>query len=103
MNRSCYLCAFAVLSLLPQAVTLRTAAPKGFGNPSPERGSGIHHPLLRNCAGCHGAQGRGGPAIALGDPVYLADRRTSTQCTTSSRMAYGELRCLLSRKAQEEC
>jgi len=26
----------------------------------------------QNCAGCHGAQGRGGPAIALADPVYLA-------------------------------
>jgi len=26
----------------------------------------------RNCAGCHGADGRGGAAIALGDPVYLA-------------------------------
>src|ERR1700693_1567267 len=25
-----------------------------------------------NCAGCHGAGGRGGAAIALGDPVYLA-------------------------------
>jgi mono/diheme cytochrome c family protein len=25
-----------------------------------------------NCAGCHGAQGRGGAAIALSDPVYLA-------------------------------
>lgn len=25
-----------------------------------------------NCAGCHGTQGRGGPAIALADPVYLA-------------------------------
>ena len=25
-----------------------------------------------NCAGCHGAEGRGGAAIALGDPVYLA-------------------------------
>jgi cytochrome c oxidase cbb3-type subunit 3 len=25
-----------------------------------------------NCAGCHGAAGRGGAAIALGDPVYLA-------------------------------
>jgi mono/diheme cytochrome c family protein len=25
-----------------------------------------------NCAGCHGPQGRGGPAAALGDPVYLA-------------------------------
>jgi mono/diheme cytochrome c family protein len=25
-----------------------------------------------NCAGCHGAEGQGGPAIALADPVYLA-------------------------------
>jgi mono/diheme cytochrome c family protein len=26
----------------------------------------------QNCAGCHGADGRGGAAIALADPVYLA-------------------------------
>jgi mono/diheme cytochrome c family protein len=26
----------------------------------------------QNCAGCHGLDGKGGPAIALGDPVYLA-------------------------------
>src|SRR5262245_7199121 len=26
----------------------------------------------KNCAGCHGPDGRGGPAIGLGDPVYLA-------------------------------
>ena len=25
-----------------------------------------------NCAGCHGEQGRGGAAIGLADPVYLA-------------------------------
>jgi cytochrome c oxidase cbb3-type subunit III len=25
-----------------------------------------------NCAGCHGAQGRGGAALALADPLYLA-------------------------------
>ena len=25
-----------------------------------------------NCAGCHGPDGRGGAAIPLGDPVYLA-------------------------------
>jgi mono/diheme cytochrome c family protein len=25
-----------------------------------------------NCAGCHGPEGRGGAAIAVGDPVYLA-------------------------------
>ena len=26
----------------------------------------------QNCAGCHGAEGRGGPAISLADPAYLA-------------------------------
>lgn len=26
----------------------------------------------QNCAGCHGAEGRGGAAIAMADPVYLA-------------------------------
>jgi len=26
----------------------------------------------RNCAGCHGADGKGGAAVSLGDPVYLA-------------------------------
>jgi mono/diheme cytochrome c family protein len=26
----------------------------------------------QNCAGCHGAEGRGGAAISLADPVYLA-------------------------------
>ncbi len=25
-----------------------------------------------NCAGCHGVEGRGGAALALGDPLYLA-------------------------------
>ena len=25
-----------------------------------------------NCAGCHGADGRGGPALALASPIYLA-------------------------------
>ena len=26
----------------------------------------------QNCAGCHGAEGRGGAAVSLADPVYLA-------------------------------
>jgi cytochrome c oxidase cbb3-type subunit III len=26
----------------------------------------------QNCAGCHGPEGKGGPATPLGDPVYLA-------------------------------
>jgi mono/diheme cytochrome c family protein len=35
----------------------------------------------RNCAGCHGPDGKGGAAIGLGDPVYLAiaDNATITR------------------------
>src|SRR5271154_2732575 len=38
-----------------------------------------------NCAGCHGAEGKGGAAIALGDPVYLAiaDDATLRRVATS--------------------
>ncbi len=34
----------------------------------------LDFPMLyaENCAGCHGADGRGGAAISLSDPVYLA-------------------------------
>jgi mono/diheme cytochrome c family protein len=37
----------------------------------------------RNCAGCHGMDGKGGAAIALGDPVYLgiADDATIRRVT----------------------
>src|SRR5215469_7732155 len=31
-----------------------------------------------NCSGCHGEDGRGGPAIGLGDPLYLAIADDST-------------------------
>ena len=32
----------------------------------------------KNCVGCHGEDGRGGPAIGLGDPLYLAIADDST-------------------------
>jgi mono/diheme cytochrome c family protein len=28
--------------------------------------------FAKNCAGCHGVDGKGGPSIPLGDPLYLA-------------------------------
>jgi len=46
-----------------------------------------------NCAGCHGPEGRGGAAIALGDPVYLAIaddtilRRTATNGIPGTSMS----------------
>jgi cytochrome c oxidase cbb3-type subunit 3 len=73
VNRFRYLCAIATLG-----ITLLW----GCGSPhgQPRKGSEIPAPnevlefgtlYAENCAGCHGAEGRGGAAIALADPVYL--------------------------------
>ena len=48
-------------------------SPKGGSEPvAPNQVSDFATLYAENCAGCHGAQGRGGAAIALADPVYLA-------------------------------
>jgi cytochrome c oxidase cbb3-type subunit III len=39
---------------------------------APSEVSNFETLYAENCSGCHGAEGRGGPAIALADPVYLA-------------------------------
>jgi mono/diheme cytochrome c family protein len=39
---------------------------------SPDNILDFNYLYARNCGGCHGFNGRGGPAIGLGDPVYLA-------------------------------
>jgi cytochrome c oxidase cbb3-type subunit III len=53
----------------------------GVPNGEPKKGSEVLAPsevlefgtlYAENCAGCHGAEGRGGAAIALANPVYLA-------------------------------
>jgi len=58
--------------------------------PGPEvpRPDSILDPLVlfnQNCAGCHGADGQKGPAIALSDPVYLAIVDDDTLRTTISK------------------
>ena len=74
MNPFRYLCAFVALGAV---FLLGCAAPHG----QPGKGSETLAPnevldfntlYAENCSGCHGAEGRGGAAIALGDPVYLA-------------------------------
>ena len=72
MNRFLYLGAVAVLG------ALLSACSSPHGQPQSDSESVAPSELLdfaalysQNCAGCHGAQGRGGAAIALADPVYL--------------------------------
>jgi cytochrome c oxidase cbb3-type subunit III len=66
-----------VLVTLGAMLTCGCAAPHG----QPNKGSEVLAPnevldfrilYSENCAGCHGAEGRGGAAIALANPVYLA-------------------------------
>jgi cytochrome c oxidase cbb3-type subunit 3 len=69
-----YLCAPAALGMM---LFSGCSSPKG----QPRQGSESLAPnevlefrtlYSENCAGCHGPEGRGGAAIALADPVYLA-------------------------------
>jgi mono/diheme cytochrome c family protein len=45
---------------------------KDSGTPAPDEILDFKTLYAENCAGCHGAEGRGGAAIALANPVYLA-------------------------------
>jgi cytochrome c oxidase cbb3-type subunit III len=70
-----YLCASAALAIM----LLLSACSSSPGRPStdseiPAPSEVVNFKTLfaENCAGCHGTDGRGGPAIALADPVYLA-------------------------------
>ncbi len=45
---------------------------KGSETPAPNEILDFETLFAENCSGCHGAEGRGGAAIALANPVYLA-------------------------------
>jgi len=45
---------------------------KDSEDPAPSEVSDFRTLYAENCAGCHGTDGRGGAAVALADPVYLA-------------------------------
>ena len=69
------LCASAILGI----PLLLSACSSSSGRPSkdseilaPSEISDFRTLYAENCAGCHGTDGRGGAAIALADPVYLA-------------------------------
>lgn len=73
MNRFLYLCASAALE-----VVLLSGCSSPHGQPQKDSETQAPNDIIQfnplyaqNCAGCHGAEGRGGAAIALADPVYL--------------------------------
>jgi cytochrome c oxidase cbb3-type subunit 3 len=68
---------FCVFAILAAVLASGCGSPHG----QPRRGSEVLAPnevlefgplFSENCAGCHGAEGTGGAAIALANPVYLA-------------------------------
>jgi cytochrome c oxidase cbb3-type subunit III len=70
-----YLCTSVTLGIM----LLLSACNNSPGRPSrdpevqvPSEISDFNTLYTENCAGCHGVEGRGGAAIALADPVYLA-------------------------------
>jgi cytochrome c oxidase cbb3-type subunit III len=72
-RRFSYQCAAAVLSLLLSACSSLHGRPSMDSEiQAPSEISNFRTLYAENCAACHGAEGRGGAAIALADPVYLA-------------------------------
>ena len=74
MNPLRYLCATAALgaTLLSSCGAPHGQPRKGSETPAPNEVLEFGTLYAENCAGCHGADGRGGAAIALANPVYLA-------------------------------
>jgi cytochrome c oxidase cbb3-type subunit 3 len=68
-----HLCAFALcLTLLSGCSTAPGQPRKGSETLAPSDVSDFAQLYGENCAACHGAEGKGGAAIALANPVYLA-------------------------------
>ena len=74
MNSFRYLCTFAAFNMmLLSACSSPPGRPtKDSEDPAPSEISDFRTLYAENCAACHGTNGRGGAAVALADPVYLA-------------------------------
>jgi cytochrome c oxidase cbb3-type subunit III len=77
-------------SSLAAVLALAACTVSGKPAPGPEvpRPDSILDPVVlysQNCAGCHGTEGRQGPAMALSDPVYLAIVDDDTLRSTVSK------------------
>ena len=74
MNSFRYLGTFAAFSMmLLSACSSPPGRPtKDSEDPAPSEVSDFRTLYAENCAACHGTEGRGGAAVALADPVYLA-------------------------------
>jgi mono/diheme cytochrome c family protein len=87
VNALRHLCASAALAvmLLSGCGSPHGRPAKGSETIAPDQILEFATLYAENCAGCHGAEGRGGAAIALSDPVYLAiaDEQTIRKATAN--------------------
>jgi len=68
-----YLLAAAIGAMLLSGCTSPPGQPREGSEPlAPNEVMDFGKLYTENCAGCHGVEGRGGAAIALANPVYLA-------------------------------
>lgn len=72
MNRRGLLLTAALAAVSIATTACAPREPVGAAVAPPDRLMDFDRLYARNCAGCHGQDGKGGAAIALGDPVYLA-------------------------------
>lgn len=97
---------FPALGLLLAVLLSLAACTRASGKPAPgpevPRPDSVLDPVVlysQNCAGCHGADGRNGPAMDLSDPVYLAIVDDDTLRSTISK---GRPSTAMSAFAQKE-
>ena len=83
---------FALLAFSLAALVMLAACSHLSGKPAPgpevPRPDSVLDPVVlysQNCAGCHGAEGRQGPAMVLSDPLYLAIVDDDTLRSTISK------------------
>lgn len=91
-----------LLAMLLQLAACTRLSGKPAPGPEVPRPDSVLDPVVlygQNCAGCHGADGRNGPAMDLSDPVYLAIVDDDTLRSTISK---GRAGTAMSAFAQKE-
>lgn len=72
MSRFANLAVAALAAVFAAVTACGSREPVEAAAPPPDKIMDFDRLYARNCAGCHGQDGKGGAAIALSDPVYLA-------------------------------
>lgn len=91
----------AIAAAMLAAVGCQLPGKPGPGPEVPNPDSVLDSTVLynQNCAGCHGADGRHGAAVGIGDPVYLALVSDDTMRSVASK---GRTGTVMSAFAQKE-